>query len=100
MAELKLKRETEAKKPTCKRRQADTRSLYMNDDSDEDGLHQEGEEGDCARFKTWGGVVERKPSRCEKPNNISKVVRKKYVPNTNNLKVIDNTVRENDTSKF
>ncbi|KAL3287345.1 hypothetical protein HHI36_001819 [Cryptolaemus montrouzieri] len=46
MAELKLKRETEAKKR--KRRQAVNRSLYMNDDSDEDGLDQDGEEDDCA----------------------------------------------------
>ncbi|KAL3275349.1 hypothetical protein HHI36_020116, partial [Cryptolaemus montrouzieri] len=37
MAELKLKRETEAK-----RRQAITRSLYINDDLNEDDLDQEG----------------------------------------------------------
>ncbi|KAL3266686.1 hypothetical protein HHI36_010848, partial [Cryptolaemus montrouzieri] len=48
MAVLKLKRETEAKKPTRKRRQAVTRSLYRNHDSAEDGLDQECEEDDCA----------------------------------------------------
>ncbi|KAL3284575.1 hypothetical protein HHI36_018732 [Cryptolaemus montrouzieri] len=48
MAELKLKRETEARKPTRKKRQAVTRSLYRNDDSDDDGLDQEGEEDDFA----------------------------------------------------
>ncbi|KAL3266482.1 hypothetical protein HHI36_010652, partial [Cryptolaemus montrouzieri] len=48
MSELNLKRKTEAKKRTLKRRQAVTRSLYMNDDLDEDGLDQEGEEDDSA----------------------------------------------------
>lgn len=49
MVELKLKRaETEAKKPTRKRIQAITKSLYVNEDSDEDGLDQEVEEDDCA----------------------------------------------------
>ncbi|KAL3278071.1 hypothetical protein HHI36_013415, partial [Cryptolaemus montrouzieri] len=47
MAELKLKRKTKAEIPTRKRRQAVTRSLHMNDDSDEHGLDQEGEKDDC-----------------------------------------------------
>ncbi|KAL3290320.1 hypothetical protein HHI36_023664 [Cryptolaemus montrouzieri] len=48
MVELKLNETLKLKKPTRKRRQAVTRSHYMNEDSDEYGLDQEGEEEDCA----------------------------------------------------
>ncbi|CAH1988951.1 unnamed protein product [Acanthoscelides obtectus] len=48
MAELKYKREIAAEKPTRKRKQAVTKSLYIDDDSDEERSDQEDEEDDCA----------------------------------------------------
>ncbi|CAH2087003.1 unnamed protein product [Euphydryas editha] len=48
MAELKYKREIAAEKPSHKRKQAVTKSLYIDDDSDEERSDQEDEEDDCA----------------------------------------------------
>lgn len=48
MAELKYKREIAAEKPARKRKQAVTKSLYIDDDSDEERSNQEDEEDDCA----------------------------------------------------